>query len=193
MSQISSLSNTIFTGLGIFIPLLVLLRFNKAFNIRLNITTLIQATNWLLLFAGVIYLLFFASIILPGYIGNYSQDEYWQYSLINRAFGPYWFAYIGYLIIYGLLPQLMWFKKIRQSIVSTITWVFIDYSLSALRFYSIYYNNRDFIPSTPPNYLLIFLSHLMSLIVFLPLLAIVYVFLRAQQKRLLSKHPTSKT
>lgn len=188
MSHISTLSEIIFTGISIFTPILVLLKFNRSFDNRLNINILVSATNWLLFFAGVIYLVVWASIFAPGYITNYYlQNEFEQYAFVGRIFGPYWFAYIGYLIINGVLPQFLWFKKCRQSIVPTIIWVIVDYALTAKMFYIKYYA-RDFIPASPPQYLFILLSCLFALIVFLLLLSIVYFILITQQKRSLSKH-----
>lgn len=186
MFNIVSFANTLFTGLSIFVPLLVLIKFSKAFNTRLNVDTLILATNWLLLGAGIISIIFEVSIIVQSLIGYYSQTEFNQYTILNRLTGPYGFVYVSYLIIYELLPLLICFKKIRQSIATTIIWASIDYLLSALRFYSANYNN--FRPSTHLDYLSFFSSQLMSLLVFSAFLVIIYFFLLTQQKRSLSKH-----
>jgi molybdopterin-containing oxidoreductase family membrane subunit len=34
----------------------------------------------------------------------------------NRMFGPYWWSYWALIFCNGLTPQILWFKKYRQSI-----------------------------------------------------------------------------
>src|SRR5436190_19794385 len=49
----------------------------------------------------------------------YSGVEYEQYCFLNRATGPYWWAYALMMSCNVLSPQLFWFKKIRTSVVAT--------------------------------------------------------------------------
>ena len=67
MPNISALTDTIFTGLRIFIPVLILSKFTKLFGNRINIRILVTATNWLLLFAATVSLILFASEIFVAY------------------------------------------------------------------------------------------------------------------------------
>jgi hypothetical protein len=179
MPNISALSDAIFTGLRIFIPLLILLKFTKLFDNKINTNILVTATNWLLLFAATVYLILFASEIFVSY---YSQNEYEQFAVSNRIFGPYWFAFAIRAFIYILLPQMMWFKKVRASITATIAWGLFAYALIALVYYS--ENNAYFISFSPSTTLL---SYLKSLIIFVALLAIVYLMLLKQERHLVSK------
>jgi hypothetical protein len=70
------------------------------------------AANNLFLVASVIYMVLY----IPAFIATYFHgDEYENYAFMNRISGPYWWAY-WYLIANNiLLPNLLWFKKIRQS------------------------------------------------------------------------------
>jgi len=179
MPNISALTDTIFTGLRIFIPVLILLKFTKLFGNRIDIRILVTATNWLLLFAATVSLILFTSEIFVSY---YSQNEYEQFAVSNRIFGPYWFTFAIQASIYFLLPQMMWFKKVKVSIAATMLWALLAYALIALVYYS--EHNGAFISFSPSTTLL---SYLKSLIIFIALLAIVYFMLLKRERRLVSK------
>ena len=55
------------------------------------------------------------------FIAWYSGVEYEQYAFLNRATGPYWWAYFLMMSCNVVSPQVMWFKKIRTSII----WSFV--------------------------------------------------------------------
>lgn len=49
----------------------------------------------------------------------YSGVEYESYAFLNRATGPYWWAYASMMTCNVISPQLMWFKKLRTSLTFT--------------------------------------------------------------------------
>ena len=49
----------------------------------------------------------------------YSGVEYESYAFLNRATGPYWWAYASMMTCNVISPQLMWFKKLRTSLIFT--------------------------------------------------------------------------
>ena len=49
----------------------------------------------------------------------YSGVEFEQYAFLNRATGPYWWAYAIMMTCNVLTPQLYWITKIRTSFVAT--------------------------------------------------------------------------
>jgi molybdopterin-containing oxidoreductase family membrane subunit len=49
----------------------------------------------------------------------YSGVEYESYAFINRATGPYWWAYASMMTANVLSPQLIGFKKLRRSLMFT--------------------------------------------------------------------------
>ncbi len=53
------------------------------------------------------------------FISWYSGVEYESYAFINRATGPYWWAYASMMTCNVISPQLMWFKKLRRSLLFT--------------------------------------------------------------------------
>ena len=51
------------------------------------------------------------------FIAWYSGVEYEQYAFLNRATGPYAWAYWAMMSCNVFSPQFMWFKKLRTSIM----------------------------------------------------------------------------
>jgi hypothetical protein len=50
------------------------------------------------------------------FIAWYSGNPYERFAFINRAFGPYWWAYWIMVSCNVITPQLFWFKKIRRNV-----------------------------------------------------------------------------
>ena len=48
------------------------------------------------------------------FIAWYTGNPYEKFTFINRAFGPYWWAYWTMITCNVIIPQLFWFKKIRR-------------------------------------------------------------------------------
>src|SRR5258707_11859094 len=51
------------------------------------------------------------------FIAWYSGNPYERFTFLNRAFGPYWWAYWTMISCNVFIPQLFWFKAIRQNLV----------------------------------------------------------------------------
>lgn len=49
----------------------------------------------------------------------YSQTEFEQYAFVNRATGPYWWAYWGGVLPL-LLSQLLWWPRLRRSFIFSL-------------------------------------------------------------------------
>ncbi|MBD90522.1 MAG: hydrogenase, partial [Deltaproteobacteria bacterium] len=49
------------------------------------------------------------------FIAWYSGNPYEQFAFINRATGPYWWAYWTMVSCNVISPQFFWFKKLRRS------------------------------------------------------------------------------
>jgi molybdopterin-containing oxidoreductase family membrane subunit len=84
------------------------------------------------------------------FIAAYSGVPYEQYAFINRAFGPYWWAYAAMMTCNVISPQLFWIKSVRTSIVWTfILSIVVNIGMWFERFVIICTSlNRDFIPSS---------------------------------------------
>ncbi|MCU0416853.1 MAG: polysulfide reductase NrfD [Cytophagaceae bacterium] len=84
------------------------------------------------------------------FIAWYSGVPYESYAFINRAFGPYYWAYWAMMSCNVISPQLFWFKKVRTSILWTsILCIVVNIGMWFERFVIICTSlHRDFLPSS---------------------------------------------
>lgn len=101
-----------------------------------------------------IIILFTGSMVGTAYITElfmawYSGVEFEQYAFLNRATGPYWWAYVSMMSCNVIIPQLYWIKKIRTSFIATfILSIFVNIGMWFERFVIIVTSlHRDFLPS----------------------------------------------
>src|SRR5690606_1083545 len=80
----------------------------------------------------------------------YSGVEYEQYAFLNRATGPYWWAYWAMMTCNVFSPQFMWFKKLRTSIMfSFFISIVVNIGMWFERFVIIVTSlHRDYLPSS---------------------------------------------
>ena len=83
------------------------------------------------------------------FIAWYSGVEYEQYAFLNRATGPYWWAYWAMMTCNVFSPQFMWFKKLRTSIMfSFFISIVVNIGMWFERFVIIVTSlHRDYLPS----------------------------------------------
>jgi molybdopterin-containing oxidoreductase family membrane subunit len=84
------------------------------------------------------------------FIAWYGANPYEGFAFINRAFGPYWWAYFIMVTCNVVTPQFFWFKAVRQN-----TWLvfilslFVNVGMWFERFVIIATSlARDFLPSS---------------------------------------------
>lgn len=84
------------------------------------------------------------------FIAWYSGNPFEQFIFINRAFGPYAWAYWTMVSCNVFIPQLFWFKKLRRNLA--LTWIisiFVNIGMWFERFVIIATSlHRDFLPSS---------------------------------------------
>ena len=80
----------------------------------------------------------------------YSGVEFEQYAFLNRATGPYWWAYAIMMTCNVVTPQLFWFRAIRRSFVASfIIALFVNIGMWFERFVIIVTSlHRDYLPSS---------------------------------------------
>jgi molybdopterin-containing oxidoreductase family membrane subunit len=88
--------------------------------------------------------------VMEYFIAWYSGNRFEQFVFINRAFGPYAWAYWTMISCNVLLPQLFWIRKIRRTIpVMLIIVIFVNVGMWFERFVIIVTSlHRDFLPSS---------------------------------------------
>ena len=84
------------------------------------------------------------------FISWYSGVEYESYAFINRATGPYWWSYAAMMTCNVISPQLMWFKKLRRSLLFTFfISIVVNIGMWFERFVIIVTSlHRDYLPSS---------------------------------------------
>ena len=94
-------------------------------------------------------------IVLYGYMTElffafYSGNEYEGFMMWNRITGPYWWSYAALIFCNGVIPQLLWSKKIRSNtIVLFIISIIVNIGMWLERFVIIVTSlHRDFLPSS---------------------------------------------
>ncbi len=139
-------AGAVFSGFAMVQNVLIIVR--KIFNYE-HIITLdtLEKMNKVILLTG--------SMVGYGYameffIAWYSGVEAEQFTFLNRALGPYAWAFWIMISCNVLLPQLFWIKKIRRTIpVMFAIAVFINVGMWFERFVIIVTSlSRDFLPSS---------------------------------------------
>jgi molybdopterin-containing oxidoreductase family membrane subunit len=84
------------------------------------------------------------------FIAWYSGNGYERFAFVNRAFGPYAWAYWTMVTCNVFIPQLFWFKKLRTSIpVMFVICILVNIGMWFERFVIIVTSlHRDFLPSS---------------------------------------------
>jgi molybdopterin-containing oxidoreductase family membrane subunit len=84
------------------------------------------------------------------FIAWYSGNEYEAFAFLNRAFGPYAWAYWTMISCNVLVPQIFWFKKFRRSIpVMFVASILVNVGMWFERFVIVVTSlSRDFLPSS---------------------------------------------
>jgi len=136
----------LFSGFAMVETLLIIMR--KVVNLESYITIKhIEYMNVIILLTGS---LVGTAYITELFMSWYSGVEFEQYAFINRATGPYWWAYAIMMTCNVLTPQLYWISSIRKSFIATfILSIFINIGMWFERFVIIVTSlHRDFLPSS---------------------------------------------
>lgn len=139
-------AGAIFSGFAMVLTLMIVTR--KVFKLEDYITIgHIELMNIVIIITGSIVGI---AYITEFFIAWYSGVAAEQYAFVNRAFGPYWWAYWSMMTCNVISPQLFWFKKIRTSIILTfILSLVVNIGMWFERFVIIVTSlHRDFLPSS---------------------------------------------
>ena len=139
-------AGAIFSGFAMVQTLLVVTRATYKLE---NYITLhhIEMMNIIIILTGSIVGI---AYLTEFFMAWYSGVEAEQYAFINRATGPYWWAYTSMMLCNVVSPQLFWVRKIRRSIAATfILSIVINIGMWFERFVIIVTSlHRDFLPSS---------------------------------------------
>jgi len=139
-------AGAIFSGFGMVSTVLIIVR--KVFHME-HIITIghLEKMNKILLATGMMVGYAYG---MEFFIAWYSGNTFEQFVFINRAFGPYAWAYWTMVSCNVIFPQLFWFKKIRRSIpVTMVLVILVNVGMWFERFVIIVTSlHRDFLPSS---------------------------------------------
>ena len=139
-------AGAIFSGFAMVLTLLVIAR--ESFRLQNYITiNHLEAMNKIILLTGSIVGYAYASEFFMAW---YSGDKYERFIFIQRALGPYAWAYWTMISCNVIWPQLFWFKKIRRNIkVMFIISILVNIGMWFERFVIVVTSlNNDFLPSS---------------------------------------------
>ncbi len=139
-------AGAIFSGFAMVNTLLIIMR--KVCNLEDYITVQhIELMNIVIMITGSIV---GVAYITELFIAWYSGVEFEQYAFLNRATGPYAWAYWAMMTCNVFSPQFMWFKKLRTSIMfSFFISIVVNIGMWFERFVIIVTSlHRDYLPSS---------------------------------------------
>jgi molybdopterin-containing oxidoreductase family membrane subunit len=139
-------AGAVFSGFAMVNTLLIIMR--KVSNLENYITIQhIELMNIVIMITGSIVGVAYITELV---IAWYSGVEYEQYAFLNRATGPYWWAYWSMMTCNVFSPQFMWFKKLRTSIMfSFFISIVVNIGMWFERFVIIVTSlHRDYLPSS---------------------------------------------
>lgn len=108
-------AGAVFSGFAMVMTLMLITR--RLYNLQ-DIMTInhIEKMNIIILVTG--NMVGFA-YIMEFFIAWYGGFEYEKFAFVNRAFGPYAWAYWTMFLCNVITPQFFWFKKMRTSITAS--------------------------------------------------------------------------
>jgi molybdopterin-containing oxidoreductase family membrane subunit len=139
-------AGAIFSGFAMVLTLCIPLR--KFYGLE-DFITMRHINNMakIMLVTGLIV---FYGYVMEVFFGWYSGSQYEEYLVLNRMTGPYWLLYWALILCNGLIPQLLWFRFIRQNLlILFIISLIVNVGMWLERFVIIVTSlHRDFLPSS---------------------------------------------
>lgn len=136
----------IFSGFAMVVTLMVIAR--DVFNMKDYITlNHMEAMCKIIMCTGMLVGLAYATEF---FIAWYSGNPFEQYAFINRAIGPYAWAYWTMIICNSVIPQVFWIRKYRRNIaLMFVVSVFVNIGMWFERFVIVVTSlHRDFLPAS---------------------------------------------
>jgi len=139
-------AGAVFSGFAMVLTLLLITR--KVYKLEDYITIQhIEYMNIIIIVTGsIVGIAYLTELFMAWYSGVPAE----QYAFLNRATGPYWWAYATMMTCNVVSPQLFWFKKIRTSLWATfVLSIVVNIGMWFERFVIIVTSlHRDFLPSS---------------------------------------------
>ncbi len=139
-------AGAIFSGFACVMTLLIIARWTLNLQNLITIKHLENMNKIIMVTGSIVGYAYACEFFIAWYSGN----GYERFAFINRAFGPYYWAYWTMITCNVLIPQLYWIRAMRRSIpVMFIISITTNIGMWFERFVIIVTSlHRDFVPSS---------------------------------------------
>ncbi|ASV11194.1 hydrogenase [Leptospira santarosai] len=143
-------AGAIFSGFAMVVTLMVIAR--EVFNLKDYITMKhLENMNKVIMVTGLIVGLAYSTEFFMAW---YSGNEYEGFTFVNRAFGPYGWAYFIMFSCNVFSPQVFWWKKLRTNIpVMFVISIVVNIGMWFERYVIVMTTHADFLPSSSDMYM----------------------------------------
>ncbi|MCC7154511.1 MAG: polysulfide reductase NrfD [Bryobacterales bacterium] len=143
-------AGAIFSGMAMVLTLMIIARKAMGLEAYVNQRHLDVMSKLIITTGSIVGLAYLTEF----FIAQYGSNRYEQFVFLNRAAGPFAWAYWTMVSCNVLTPQLLWFRKIRHSwtAVFLIT-IFVNIGMWFERFVIIVTSlHRDYLPASWASY-----------------------------------------
>lgn len=139
-------AGAVFSGFGMVMTLALIARKIYGLEDIITINHLEKMNKIILVTGSMVGYAYMTEFFIAWYSGN----EFEVFAFINRAFGPYAWAYWIMFLCNVITPQIFWFKKLRRSIpVMFVASIFVNIGMWFERFViTVTSLSRDYLPSS---------------------------------------------
>ncbi len=143
-------SGAIFSGMAMVLTLMIIARKLMRLENYITVRHLDAMCKLVIVTSGIVGL----SYLTEFFIALYSGNRYEQFVFFNRALGPMFWAYWTMVSCNVLIPQLLWFKRIRRTVAAVfVISVLVNVGMWFERFVIIVTSlSRDFLPANWSSY-----------------------------------------
>jgi len=143
-------AGAIFSGLAMVLTLMLVARKTMRLEEYITIRHVEVMCKLIIATSGMVGLAYATEFVTALYSGN----PYEQFAFLNRAFGPWGWAYGIMVSCNVIIPQLLWSKRIRTNIaIVFIISIFVNIGMWFERFVIIVTSlHRDYLPSSWADY-----------------------------------------
>jgi Ni/Fe-hydrogenase subunit HybB-like protein len=143
-------AGAIFSGMAMVLTLMIIARKVMGLEAYINLRHLDVMSKLIITTGSIVGLAYLTEFFTAQYGGN----RYEQFVFLNRAGGPFAWAYWTMVSCNVITPQLLWFRKIRHNwtLVFIIT-IFVNIGMWFERFVIIVTSlHRDYLPASWASY-----------------------------------------
>jgi len=143
-------AGAIFSGMAMVLTLMIVARTTMGLQDYITARHLDVMAKLVITTSGIVGLAYATEFFIALYSGN----PYEQFAFVNRGLGPFAWAYWIMVSCNVLVPQLLWSRRVRQSVVLLfIVSILVNVGMWFERFVIIVTSlHRDFLPSSWASY-----------------------------------------